>query len=165
MTKHLNTALLAVIAGALALPQLPAAHKFIHNNVVYPVQVAWVERARGIFEDEIKGYCSSNASLWQSRNKADQKRQRQLLASAKKSPEPQRADFAPGFLGQERYRKAKLEWSRLPFGVWGYIDRSTAACVTAFTDYRTDKRVKDAFLVPGKTVPQYQGPRYPEKKS
>ena len=48
MTKHLNTALLAVIAGALALPQLPAAHKFIHNNVVYPVQMAWVERARGI---------------------------------------------------------------------------------------------------------------------
>ena len=162
MTKHLNTALLAVIAGALALPQLPAAHKFIHNNVVYPVQVAWVERARGIFEDEIKSYCSSNASLWQSRNKADQAKQKRYWAN--KGPRPQRDDFPAGQRGVKQYLDASLEWSEVPIG-WGFVNRSTAACVEAFTDYRTDKAVRDAFLVPGQTVPEYRGPRYPEKKS
>ena len=72
----LNTAFLGVIAAALTLPQIPAAHRFVHNNVIYPVQLEQYEKARAEYVEDVKTYCQENWNVWVSRNRQDRDRYR-----------------------------------------------------------------------------------------
>ena len=125
----LNTAFLGVIAAALALPQIPAAHKVIHNNIIYKVQLAQYEAARERYKEEVKTYCQDNWETWVSRNKKDEQRAEDEWARGKR-PQP----------GELFYGLDHLDLR----GSW--LNRTSQGCIRTLTE-SWDKDLIDAYRI------------------
>ncbi|MCB4427976.1 hypothetical protein FZX09_04000 [Synechococcus sp. MU1643] len=154
MKLNLNTAFLGVIAAALTLPQIPAAYKAIHNNVIYRVQLAQYERAQEQYKEDVNAYCKEHSSVWVSRNKTDNQRAKDFWA---RNPGPQRADYPMTRLGTVQFQRALEDWRwQKPLGP-SSIRRSVQGCIGALTKSSTPE-IRNAYAL-HKQTPEFKGKR------
>ena len=92
--------LLGIIAASLALPQLPALRKVIHNNTIYPVQKVLYDRAWRKHKEELVTWCMDNSSVWVQRTSDEKWRRAQYFENNKR---PVRSDFSSGYAGTSVY--------------------------------------------------------------
>tara|TARA_B100000674_G_scaffold493651_1_gene516424 strand:- start:1136 stop:1588 length:453 start_codon:yes stop_codon:yes gene_type:complete len=120
--------LLGIIAASLALPQLPALRKVIHNNTIYPVQKALYGRAWRKHKEELIAWCKDSSSVWVQRTSDEKYRRAQYFERTKA---PVRGNYKSGWFGDTQFFNANRVYNeKAPKGKTYSVDK----CIKAMTE-------------------------------